>query len=113
MSEHNIILSLDAPLICTWLEAFKVFEPLHQGHKADIERLHDIFASSMPAPTWTVAVPGKVFDERNPKPGDNLAVVWNPLALIAWVKETSAKRGFPYNDRQSANLINGVEDYGF
>lgn len=113
MTHLNLTVDLDNPLICTWLEAFKVFEPLHQGHKPDVDRLYDIFLSSVPAPTWTVAIPGKTFDERKPKQGDNFSVVWNPLSLIAWVVEVSAKRGFPFNEKQAANLISGKEDFGF
>lgn len=109
---NTINLDLANPLIVTWLELAAIFAPLHMNEPAEVSRLHDIWAQSMPAPTWTVAIPGKAFDERAPKVGDNFKTVVNPLALIAWIREVSAKRGFPYSERQAANLLYGVEDYG-
>lgn len=101
------------PLICTWLELRWAFEQLHMNDEADVGRLHDIYVNSVPAPDYRVALPGQSFDERNPRAGDNLKHVINPLALMKWIEEVSTKHGFPYSSRQAFNIIDGVEDYGF
>lgn len=100
-------------LICTWLELEKALEPLHLNDKADVDELHDIWLSQgVPAPSYRVALPGERFDERNPRPGDNLKHVVNPLAVAKWIQDVSAKRGFPYNERQAINMTQGVMDDG-
>ncbi len=112
----NITLNLDLannPLICTWLELTAAFSPLHMDDPADVNRLHDVYVNSVPAPSYRVELPGQSFDERNPRPGDHLKHVINPLALAKWIEEVSIKHGFPYTARQALNMINGVEDFGF
>lgn len=101
------------PLIATWLELVKAFEPLHLNIEADVSRLHDIYVNSMPAPSYRVAMPGKSFDERRPRAGDNLKVVMNPIELARWIVEVSTKHGFPYSQRQALNIVFGEADYGF
>lgn len=109
---QNKAIDLVTPLICTWLELVKVFEPLHMHEQSEVDRLHDIYVNSVPDLSYTVAVPGARFDERKPRPGDNLKHIINPLALAKWIQQISAKRGFPYSERQALNIVFGVEDYG-
>jgi hypothetical protein len=100
-------------LIVTWLELVTIFYPLHLGEKAYIDRLHDVYSKSAISPTWNVLIPGQSYDERAPRPTENFKVIMNPIELIRWIRDTSAARGFEYSERQAANLIAGVEDYGF
>lgn len=111
MTEMQINLG-DAALIVTWLELRAAFAPLHMNEPAEVSRLHDIWRNSAPAPTWNLAAPGD-YDERNPRAGDNFKVIMNPIATINWIMEVSAKRGFPYNQKQALNIMLGVPDYGF
>jgi hypothetical protein len=107
-------LSLAAnPLVCTWLELRAAFAALHLNIEADVTRLHDVYVNSVPDASYRVALPGEMFDERRPRPGDNLKHVINPLALAKWIEEVSAKHGFPYTARQALNIAQGIEDYGF
>lgn len=110
---YQINLDLANPLIATWLELERAFADLHMGDRAEIERLHDVYVNSVPAPSYTVALPGRAFDERKPRAGDNFKHVINPLALAKWIREVSHKRGFPYSERQALNIALGIEDYGF
>jgi hypothetical protein len=109
----TVNLDLAQPLIATWLELQAAFAPLHMHDAADVDRLHDIYVNSVPAPSYRVAVPGASFDERKPRPGDNFKHVINPLALAKWIREVSNNRGFPYSERQALNIALGIEDYGF
>jgi hypothetical protein len=110
---QQINLDLANPLIVTWLELEAAFATLHMSEPAEVNRLHDVYVNSVPAPSYTVALPGQSFDERNPRPGDNFKHVINPLALAKWIREVSSKRGFPYSERQALNIAFGIEDYGF
>lgn len=95
------------PLICTWTQLLRALAPLHQWEKAEVERLHDVYVNSVPAPDYTVAVPGKPIDERHPRPGDHFNHIMNPLALSAWIQDVSAKRGYPYDARTALNITQG------
>ena len=110
---RTVNLDLAQPLIATWLELQAAFAPLHMHEDAEVNRLHDIYVNSVPAPSYTVAVPGANFDERKPRVGDNFKHVINPLALAKWIREVSTRRGFPYSERQALNIALGIEDYGF
>lgn len=101
------------PLVCTWLELQAAFSSLHENNEADVNRLHDIYVNSVPDLSYRVALPGKSFDERRPRQGDNFKHVINPLALAKWIEDVSKRRGFPYSVRQSLNMVFGMEDYGF
>jgi hypothetical protein len=109
---REITLDLANPLIATWLELQSAFAPMHMHDPADVDRLHDVYVNSVPAPSYTVALPGRAFDERKPRAGDNFKHVINPLALAKWIREVSQKRGFPYSERQALNIALGIEDYG-
>jgi hypothetical protein len=110
---NPIIIDQTQALFCTWLQLYKALEPLHQGNQADINRLHDVWLDGVPSPQYKVAVPGKVFDERHPRQGDYLVHIVSPLNLAKWIQEVSARRGFPYSERQSLSIALGQEDYGF
>ena len=113
-TQSPIIISHADALFCTWVQLYAALEPLHQGDKADVDRLHDIWLTAgVPAPSYTVALPGKRFDERHPRPGDHLTHILPPTALVKWIQDVSARRGFPYSERQSLSIAMGREDYGF
>ena len=113
LNDYNKQLIVGNPLVCTWLELRAAFATLHDNVEADVNRLHDVYVNSVPDASYTVALPGKSFDERRPRHGDNLKHVINPLALAKWIEEVSKARGFPFNARQALNLIYGIPDYGF
>lgn len=98
-------------VICTWLQLERAMYALHLGNKDDIERLHDVWLSGVPAPDYTVAVVGAAFDERKPRPGDNFKHVVSPLALAKWIEDVSAKRGFPYSSQQALDVTQGQATY--
>lgn len=107
MIESVVQLNYSAPLVCTWNQLARAFADLHLWDKADVDRLHDVFVNSVPSPQYTVAIRGAKFDERNPRPGDFFEHVINPLALTQWIKEVSAKRGFPFDDRTARQIMDG------
>lgn len=109
MTERTINLA-DSALIVTWIELSAAFAPLHLNEKAYVDRLHDIWRNSVIAPTWNVE-PGRVYDERKPKHGENFKVIVSPMALATWICEVSEKRGFPYSQRQALKIIMGEADY--
>ena len=104
---NEITVDLAHALVCDWLQLRAAFEPLHCNEPAEVSRLHDIYRNSVVAPQYNIAIPGKHFDERTPRPGDNFTCIISPLPLIRWIKEVSAKRGFPYDDRTALNIIEG------
>jgi len=108
-----IILNKADALFCTWLELCKAMEPLHQGNPADVNRLHDVWLDGVPAPEYKVAIQGARFDERTPRPGDHFKHIISPLPLAKWIQEVSARRGFPYSERQSVAIAMGEIDTGF
>lgn len=111
MSEMQINLG-DAALIVTWLELRAAFAALHMNEPAEVSRLHDIWRQSVISPEWNVE-PGKVYDERKPRPHENFKCIVSPVPLANWVCEVSKKRGFPYTIKQSLNIVLGIPDYGF
>lgn len=113
LNNYNSQILAGNPLVCTWLELQAAFASLHENNEADVNRLHDVYVNSVPDLSYTVALPGKSFDERRPRAGDNLKHVINPLALAKWIEDVSNRRGFPYNARQALNMIFGIPDYGF
>lgn len=85
---------------------------MHQGNQDDINRLHDVWLSAgVPAPDYTVAIPGAAFDERKPRVGDHFNHVVNPLAVAKWVQDVSQRRGFPYSELQALQIVMGEESY--
>ncbi len=99
--------NLAQPVICTWVELARAMADLHRWEKAPLDELHDIWLKGVPSPDYKVAVVGAVFDERRPRVGDVLKHILPPLPIANWIKQISAKRGFPYSDNQAMAITQG------
>ncbi len=86
--------------------------PLHQGDKALIDRLHDVWRLGAPSPGSWVRDPAH-FDERSEQVGNYVARLILPTKLATWIVEVSAIRGYPFHMRQALNIVYGRADYGF
>jgi hypothetical protein len=98
---------LAQPVICTWVELARAMADLHRWEKAPLDELHDIWLKGVPTPDYRVAVPGAVFDERRPRPGDVLKHIVPPLPIARWIEQISARRGFPYSAKQAIAITQG------
>ena len=112
-TNKQIVLNTAEPLIVTWIELRNALAPLHLWVKADVDELHDVWLKGAPSLTYKVALPGEVFDERKPRPGDVFKHIVPPMAVAHWIEKISAKRGFPYSFRQSLAITQGEIDPGY
>lgn len=95
------------PVICSWVQLARATQDLHRWEKGPLDELHDIWLKGAPTPDYQVAVAGKTFDERRPRVGDVLTHIVPPLPIAQWIKTMSARRGFPYSDRQALAITQG------
>jgi hypothetical protein len=102
--------NLPKPIITTFHELAAALEPLHQGDKADIARLHDIWKAGAPTPDSIIRNP-KNYDERKRQAGNRERRIVFPTALVQWVQDVSTRRGFPYNEKQALALLEGKPVY--
>jgi len=100
------------PIFVTFRDLCAAMESLHQGDKAHLDRLHDLWRLGAPSPESIVRDPAH-FDEREVQPENLVKRLILPAKLAAWIQDVSAVRGFPYSERQSLNLVFGQVDYGF
>lgn len=101
---------MSKPIICTFHELAAALEPLHQGDKADISRLHDIWRLGAPTPDSIIRNP-KDYDERKRQRGNLEKRIVFPTTLVQWIQDVSARRGFPYNEKQALALAEGKPVY--
>lgn len=107
-SDTPITVDMAQVLECTWPQLKQAMYPLHLNNADDVNRLHDVWLyGGVPSPEYRVALPGERFDERTPRPGDNLVHLVMPTALAQWIEEMSARRGFPYSSQQAMNITQG------
>ena len=98
-------------IVCTFKQLNDALTPLHQGDKAAIDRLHDIWKMGAPLPDSLVRDP-RHFDERIDQPGNIVQRVVLPTQLVGWIMEVSKARGFAYTERQAYNMAIGRIDLG-
>lgn len=98
------------PLIVTFVELMQATEELHQGDKALIASLHDIWLLGAPTPTSIIRNP-KHYDPRKVQPGNVEQRIVLPLQIARWIYDTSGKRGIQFTWRQAMNIALGQPDY--
>lgn len=98
------------PLIITFHELVAAMTTLHQGDKALIASLHDIWLMGAPTPNSIIRNP-KHYDPRLKQAGNHEQRIVLPQKLAQWIHAASEKQGFPYTWRQSVNLALGIEDF--
>jgi hypothetical protein len=94
------------PIMCTFFQLSAALEALHQGDKSDVARLHDIWKMGAPTPDSIIRNP-REYDERKRQAGNVEKRIVFPSALVQWIQDVSARRGFPYNERQALAIALG------
>jgi hypothetical protein len=102
------------PLLVSCPDLIKTFEPFHQGEKAEVEYLIDVWLACAPE----VNIAQKAILDKLPYEGydprtDNISRRWVfGKTLFKWIKYISNKRGFPFEDFQIEAMLNGEANYG-
>lgn len=95
-------------LICTFRELAFSLKAIHQWHKADVDRLHDVWKRGAPTPDSIVRNP-KGYDPRKEQSGNVEKRIVIPTALSEWVADTATRRGLAISPTDAVQLVVAVQ----
>jgi hypothetical protein len=91
----------------TFFELLSAMQPLHQGNRADIDTLHDVWKSGAWTPDSYV-LPNAKFDERlESQKGAHVRRVLMVGRLATWIMEIAGRRGFPITRDEAMRIAAG------
>ena len=102
------------PLLVSCPDLIRTFEVLHQGDKAEVEYLIDVWLACAPE----INLAQKSILEKLPYEGYDPRTDYVTrryvfgTTLFKWIKYISAKRGFPFADNQVRDMLEGKANYG-
>lgn len=102
------------PILVSLPDLIKTFAPLHLGEKTEVEYLIDVWLACVPE----INIKQKAILDKLPYDGydprtDNITRRWVfGITLFKWIKHISNKRGFPFEDLQIIDMLNGNVNYG-
>lgn len=103
-----------SPMLTSLPNLLATFEPLHRNEKGEIEYLIDVWLACAPE----INIAQKAIVDRLPYDGydprtDNITRRWVfGVTLFKWIKYISKRRGFPFEDVQILDMLNGEVNYG-
>ena len=96
------------PVTCTFLQLVGATWALHQGERAWIDSLFDIWKMGAPTPNTIIRNP-QGYDPRKRQPGNYEARIVFPTVLAKWITDCAHARGIDLDINQGFTVAMGHE----